>query len=230
VIVIAFYGMVTDKAHTVDGQSLDTAPAMTEWNSYEDLVRAQQISQPSLGALVTFMGLTKTPEPRHSFDIHVRHILDTGETGDSLKFADRNTFDQAFYKPPKGRIGSIILIENLTCEAIEAVGLKLKLKPEFFADYIFDTEPFMSGRFEYTHVRTTKLAPSFRSLVEYYSVEYTRAYRFPNGRKEMFELRSRITSTPRPMKIQHSLHAFTHEKVSGYRTTIDGVIYGQFVN
>jgi hypothetical protein len=222
--------MVTDKAHTVDGQSLDTAPAMTEWNSYEDLVRAQQISQPGLGALVKFMGLTKTPEPRHSFDIHVRHILDTGEIGDCLKFANRNTFDQAFYQPPKGRIGSIILIENLTCEAIEAVGLKLKLKPEFFADYVFDTERFMTGKFEQTQLRTTRLAPSYRALVEYYSVEYTRAYKFPDGENEMFELRSRVTSTPRPMKLQHSLHTFTQEKASVYRTTVNGIVYGQFVN
>jgi hypothetical protein len=193
---------------------------------YRDCVKRWQKWQPGLQGLDDFMGKSANISGKETFDIDVVHILSSGEAGSVNPCSSKEDFDREIKNAPSDRIGTLLFVENLSWQTIEAVGIELQLMPEFFASYIEGTEWYNKGKWiPPAKIRTTRLSSSYRTKVPFYELGFSRSY--PFNHSEVVEKRGSVTRTPRAIYTEKYGKSAAQEKISVYKTKIDETHYGK---
>jgi len=158
-----------------------------------------------------------------AFDVDLIHISESGVVDAPIKYKDVAKFKQAIRSMDKERGGALVIAEDLSRAIIDTLGMQYNLEPEFFACHLLGTESFRTGDWESPTVRFPPRAPNvlpdYVRKAPFYCVEFRRPYHFPRGFKEIVELRSKKTSTPRgALMLKHDMNdAFIFEKISVYK-------------
>lgn len=158
-----------------------------------------------------------------AFDVEVMHISESGEVDAPIKCKDAVAFKQAIDRADKERGGTLVIAEDLSRALIDTLSMQYSLEPEFFACHLLGTESFRTGIWESPTEQPLPRAPNFLPdyvrKAPFYTMEFRRPYYFSGGFKELVDLRSKETSTPRPaLMIKHDMSdAFAFEKISVYK-------------
>jgi hypothetical protein len=157
------------------------------------------------------------------FDVEVIHISASGKVNTPIKCKNATEFKEEISSVDKERSGTLVIAEDLSRAMIDALGMQYDLEPEFFACHLLGTESFRMGHWESptvrAPVRAPNILPDYLRKAPYYTVEFRRPYHIPGGLKEIIELRSSKTSTPRGAQILRGdiPDTFVFEKISVYK-------------
>jgi hypothetical protein len=156
-----------------------------------------------------------------SFNIQILHVLESGELFPPKTLECCSTpeeFHHTFSGAPLNRIGSFVLVDNISAEVVETLGSRFNLRPEFFATYLRETQNFREGRFRPSKYCELEVLPSYYREAPFYSLELCRPYPFPGGLEEIAEMRRSINNA-RGFYLMRGLEgASARERVSVYET------------
>ena len=184
---------------------VSVSPSPINPSVYHERIQTQLKQRPGLAVLDGFMNnalRTVQPPPQRSlknvFDIHVIHVLNDGEVDGPVPHGDQLTFQSAMkHGLPRERIGTFVLVEDLSYDMIETLGTTFDLPPSFFALHLKDTEPFRSGKFLAPESPDIDLLPSYYAKIPFYSLHMCRYYPVLGGIPELQTLRTKNTNVPR---------------------------------
>ncbi|KAI9766655.1 MAG: hypothetical protein M1839_004795 [Geoglossum umbratile] len=127
------------------------------------------------------------------FHIQILHVLESGELfppPETREYCSTpEEFHHTFSGAPFNRIGSFILVDNISAEVVETLGSRFNLRPEFFAIYLRETQNYREGRFRPSKHCELEILPSYYREAPFYSLELCRPYPFPGGMDEIAEMR-----------------------------------------
>src|SRR5277367_5982661 len=120
-------------------------------SEYHDrVVKPKLMHRPWLDVLDQFLNPNQIGFPveqdhrmRH-FDIKVIHISKFGKISSITKYITPEQFGDVISED-KEWSGILIIAKDLSRAMIDALGMKYKLEPEFFASRLAGTEPFITG-------------------------------------------------------------------------------------
>jgi hypothetical protein len=195
------------------------------WSEYHDnYVKPKVKHRPWLEILNEFLDPNKESfavplEHRLSFfDMQVIHISASGKVNTPITCKNATEFKEKINSADTGRRGTLVIVEDLSRAMIDALGMQYDLEPEFFACHLLGTECFRNGYWEPQTMRAPNVLPDYLRNSPYYTVEFRRPYYIPGSLKEIIELRSSVTSTPRGAEILEGMpDAFVFEKISVYK-------------
>lgn len=160
------------------------------------------------------------------FDVQVIHISASGEVGSPIEYNGENgikEFKKAISPADNECCGTLVITEDISLAMIDALGIKYDLEPEFFACHLKGTEIFRTGSWllptERLLTRVPNVLGDYLRKAPFYTAEFRRPYHIKGGHKEIEDLRSRETSTPRGAQILNKEipDTFIFEKISVYK-------------
>jgi hypothetical protein len=190
--------------------------------------------RPWLNILDEFMDPTvddfkKSQEHRLShFDVVVIYIWASGEVGSPISCKGASglrEFKEAINTVDIDRRGILVMTEDISMAMIDALGTEYDLEPEFFASHLEGTQAFRTGSWQSPtvkpHVRGPNVLNDYLRKAPYYTAGFRRPYLIKGGHKEIENLRSTETSTPRGAQILNKVipDVFIYEKISVYKKT-----------
>lgn len=135
------------------------------------------------------------------FDIEVIHFPKSGKPDSVIKCFTPEGFEGAFSESDKERTGTLVIAKDISRAMIEALGTRLELEPEFFANHLAGTESYRMGRTEpptlRAPARAPNLLPDYIRKAPFYTAEYRRPYHVKDGQERVFKLRVAETSAPK---------------------------------
>src|SRR5437762_1313235 len=138
--------------------------------SYRQRVRKQVPKRPGLAILSRFMDESQPEKVSQNFDIDVIHILES--KNEKKKCGDKSQLELAVgLEAPKNRISSFILVEDLSCDVIEALGSIFNLNPEFFALHLQGSQYFRDGKWNPPEVSELIALQSYYQKAPFYSLQ-----------------------------------------------------------
>ena len=198
-------------------------------NTYHDRVIAPRLQyRPWLESLHQFMdpcakgfSINLAHRMKH-FDIEVIHFPKSGKPDPVIQCFNPEDFKGAISED-KERTGTLVIAKDISQAMIEALGTRLELEPEFFANHLAGTELYRMGRTELPTLRAPAraphLLPDYTRKAPFYTAEYRRPYHIKDGQNGVIKLRAAETSTPRGVLPIHPdlPDVFGFEKISVYK-------------
>jgi hypothetical protein len=213
-------------------QRQHATPEITPSEYRDHKVRPKLTHRPWLNILDEFLdptvdnfGIAQKHRLSH-FDVVVIYISISGEVSSPILCKGANgvrKFREAISTADSDRCGTLVITEDISSAMIEALGTEYDLEPEFFACHLKGTETFRTGRWQSPTVRVPVRSPNvlddYIRNAPFYMAEFRRPYYFEGGHKEIEDIRSKITSTPRGAQILNTEipDAFIFEKISVYK-------------
>ena len=179
-------------------KSAVSPPALSQQTYHQRIKSCRQV-KPGLALLDSFLDVAlHFPSPlerRSRFDIEVAYVLSSGIVHGPTKCNNKRAFNQAVgADAPTDRISTIILVEDLSYDVIEHLGINYNIPPEFFAIHLVETEAYRTGVYVPPRSPTTTWLLSYIAEAPFYSLRLHRYYHFPGGLKEAQRLRSSETN------------------------------------
>jgi hypothetical protein len=165
------------------------------------------------------------------FNVEVLHISKSGSISDHIRYTDKEKFDFDLESVvPEDRLSSLILVEDLSPDALKSLKHNFKLDLGFLENHMADTQNFKTGKWKKVDSPDIDIYPSLYKHVNFYSLHFTRQYSMPGGADELCKLRKATTNTPRGAYIAHGLLKIAvQEKVSVHTTIRNSVKIGRLL-
>lgn len=192
---------------------------------HDQYVKPKLYHRPWLDILSTFLdpnekSFAVSKKRRLSFfDVEVIHVLASGKVSPPIKCESKAQFRQAISSASEELRGTLVIANDLSGAMIDALGMQYDLEPEFFACHLLGTESYRMGNWRSPTVRAPNILPDHIKKAPYYTVGFRRPYHIPGGFKEIIELRSTKTNTPRGAQILTGdiPDALVFERISVYK-------------
>ena len=168
--------------------------------TYHQRIKSRRQRQPGLAVLDGFLDAAiqflPSSNRRSRFDVTVIHVLNSGTVYGPTVCSTKADFDQAVgIGAPADRISTVILVEDLSYDVVDHLGITYNMPPEVFAVHLRETEAYRTGVYMSPQSPDIEMLPSYIAKAPFYSLRLRRYYHFPGGLKEAQKLRSEETNS-----------------------------------